>query len=75
MTEQLLRLSDGDDVAIALDPIARGATVSARGGSPVTVSADIPRGHKVALREVRAGDLVRKYGHVIGVATAADRGG
>ena len=70
MTEQLLRLSDGDDVAIALDPIARGATVSARGGAPVTVSADIPRGHKVALREVPAGDLVRKYGHVIGVATA-----
>ena len=44
--------------------------MSARGGSPVTVSTDIPSGHKVALREVPAGDLVRKYGHVIGVATA-----
>ena len=70
MTEQLLRLSDGDDVAIALDPIPQGVTVTARGGVSVTVSADIPRGHKVALRDVPAGDLVRKYGHVIGVATA-----
>ncbi|HEY7486329.1 MAG TPA: altronate dehydratase family protein [Streptosporangiaceae bacterium] len=30
----------------------------------------VPRGHKVAMRDLAAGSLVRKYGQVIGVATA-----
>ncbi len=71
MSEQLLRLSDGDDVAIARDGIPVGRTVSVPGGGSVTVASEIPRGHKVALRDVAAGALVRKYGHVIGVATTA----
>jgi altronate hydrolase len=68
MTEQLLRLSEGDDVAIAREPIAEGVGVPVPGGGRVTTRGAVPRGHKVALRDIPAGDLVRKYGHVIGVA-------
>lgn len=32
---------------------------------------DIPAGHKFALRDLGAGDPVRKYGEVIGETTAA----
>lgn len=75
MTEQLLRLSEGDDVAIAHAEIAQGATVAIPGGAPVTSPTGIPRGHKVALRDLDAGALVRKYGHIIGVTTAPVRTG
>ena len=70
MTDPLLRLSAGDDVAIARDELAPGATVPGPGGSPLTLHTGIPRGHKVALRDLPAGTLVRKYDHVIGVTTA-----
>ncbi len=38
----------------------------------VTIRAmeDIPLGHKLALREIKSGDTVIKYGHDIGRATA-----
>lgn len=40
--------------------------------SPVEVRAltDIPLGHKIALRDLKVGDTVIKYGHDIGRVTA-----
>lgn len=70
MTRSVLRLSADDDVAIAVEDVPLGAAA----GDVVTVD-PIPRGHKVALRDVAAGSLVHKYGHVIGVATTAIRAG
>ena len=70
MTEQLLVLSEGDDVAITLGEVPAGASLDAPGGAPLTAPRGIPRGHKVALRTLAEGTLVTKYGHVIGVATA-----
>jgi altronate hydrolase len=67
----VLVLAAGDDVAVALEAIPSGVAVPA---APVTVT-PVPRGHKVALRDLPAGALVRKYGHVIGVATAPVRAG
>src|SRR5689334_4928004 len=58
-----------DDVAVAITPIPAGAAVEA-GGVAVCAGGDIPRGHKIALRTVRAGEPVRKYGFPIGLATA-----
>jgi altronate hydrolase len=69
MTDHLLRLSAGDDVAIALDVLDEGQPTTGPAGA-LTVRTGIPRGHKVALRDLAAGTLVRKYGHVIGVTTA-----
>ncbi|MGN6751854.1 MAG: UxaA family hydrolase, partial [Intrasporangium sp.] len=75
MTNQLLLLASGDDVAIALDELAPGATAAAGDGTSVTAVSAIPRGHKVALSDLAAGTLVHKYGHVIGVTTAPVRAG
>jgi altronate hydrolase len=77
----LLRLGAEDDVAIALAAVPAGTPVrigedTDGSGSPwVTVRADIPAGHKVALRDLPAGHLVRKYGHIIGVTTGSVRAG
>src|SRR5690349_17232264 len=55
-----------DHVGIALRPIAAGETVSG-----VTARDAIPKGHKMALKAVAAGEDVRKYGWPIGKATKA----
>lgn len=69
---RLLTLAPGDDVAVALDDLAPGETLAELGpGRPaVAVSGTVPRGHKIALRDVAEGAPVRKYGQVIGVAAA-----
>ncbi len=56
-----------DDVAVATSDIAAGAAVRA-GGQEVCANADVPRGHKIALRAVAKGGAVRKYGFPIGQA-------
>lgn len=66
---QAIVISDADNVATALEPIAAGDAVSA-GGVTVTATEAIPRGHKIALRSIRAGAIVTKYGSAIGTASA-----
>ena len=61
-----LTIDPRDDVAVALAPISAGEPVA----EGVTAAADIPPGHKVALKPVAKGDPVRKYGWPIGHATA-----
>jgi hypothetical protein len=62
-----IRLQPADNVAITTDETAAGRTLDA-GGELVTVRQDIPRGHKVALVGMAAGDPVRRYGQIIGFA-------
>ncbi|MFL6696861.1 MAG: UxaA family hydrolase, partial [Vitreoscilla sp.] len=66
----LLRLHASDDVAVARSAIASGTVLSGPEGSLHALD-DIPAGHKIATRAVEAGAPVRKYGQIIGVATAA----
>jgi altronate dehydratase len=61
-------ISAADNVGTALESIAAGQTIAA-GASTVTVAEPIPRGHKIALRAIRAGDVVMKYGNAIGTAS------
>ncbi|MEV0157149.1 altronate dehydratase family protein [Micromonospora sp. NPDC050686] len=62
----LLVLHEGDDVAVATRALPGGASVPVPGAGEVTLRGDLPAGHKVALRDLPAGALVRKYGQVIG---------
>lgn len=64
-----LRLKDDDDVAVALRPLAAGDRV-AFAGREVAVAGDIPTGHKLAMRAIAGGALIRKYGQVIGRASS-----
>lgn len=60
----ILRLSPHDDVAVALADAGSGAVLE----DGTTVREAIPAGHKIALKPIAAGQPVRKYGQVIGVA-------
>jgi altronate hydrolase len=55
-------------VAVALQPLAANEAVS-YGAGEVTPLSDIPMGHKVALRDIKKGEPVIKYGFPIGEAT------
>lgn len=70
----LLVLDADDDVAVAMRHLHAGETVGTPAGA-LTVAGDIPRGHKVALRDRAVGDHLRKYGQSIGVASAPIRAG
>jgi altronate dehydratase len=62
-------ISDRDNVATALEPLEPGRVLELTGAS-VTVREEIPRGHKVALSRIAAGEAVIKYGSPIGLASA-----
>ena len=61
-----IRIHPNDNVAVALASIPAGTVFSG-----VRAAVDIPRGHKMALKPLKAGDQVVKYGFSIGHATQA----
>lgn len=62
---KFIKINPADDVAVALEDAAKGETVP----EGIAALQDVPRGHKVALRGIRAGENVIKYGCPIGHAT------
>jgi altronate hydrolase len=61
-------LRGDDNVAVAARPIPKGFVLSLGDGT-VEVREPIGLGHKVALRDIRQGEPVRKYGQIIGFAS------
>ena len=59
-----IKINPDDNVAVALQDLSKGEVVEG-----VTLSMDIPRGHKIVLRDLKAGDNVIKYGFPIGHVT------
>ncbi len=57
-----------DNVAVALETIAKGQTVELKTGRTVITAEEIARGHKMALEAIPAGGPVVKYGCTIGLA-------
>jgi (2R)-sulfolactate sulfo-lyase subunit alpha len=65
---------DGDYVGVAVEDVKAGETVTgveliSRKEYLVTANHDIPLGHKIALREVTAGEPLLKYGNNVGTVT------
>src|SRR5258708_53003 len=78
MPETVLQLDPRDNVLVALAPLSAGTVVRFGPASSLscTVTEAIPAKHKLAVTELKAGELVRMYGMVVGEATSAiPRGG
>lgn len=69
--EKFLHIHPTDNVVVALTDLRAGTTISVDNVT-VVLKEDIPAGHKIALSELRVGDVVRKYGFPIG-SLKADR--
>jgi altronate hydrolase len=64
----VIRLNTLDDVLIARQPLPEGLNLVAEG---IVVRQTVPAGHKVAARDIAAGEPMRRYGQIIGFASQA----
>jgi altronate hydrolase len=62
----VIRLGPRDDVLIARHQLIAGTRIA---GENLTAVGLIPAGHKIAGRAIRAGEMVRRYDQIIGMAT------
>lgn len=67
---RLLVLAPGDNIAVARLEIAADTALQVAGRT-VTLRRALGFGHKIALRDIAAGEKIVKYGAPIGRATAA----
>ena len=65
-----IKINPADNVAVALTDLSAGSTVEG-----ITLSTAVPRGHKVLLQDLQAGENVIKYGFPIGHVTRAAAAG
>ena len=61
-------IEPADNVAVVIEPVARGAAVVCGSAPALTAREDIPIYHKIAVRDIAAGEKIVKYGEHIGEA-------
>ena len=66
--KKFIIMNPDDNCATALEDISKDSRVQIREIS-IFINQNIPLGHKIALVDIRKGDLVKKYGQTIGIAT------
>ncbi len=70
-----VHLHPDDQVAVAKVELAPGTVLTVgpagRPAGAITVRTPVPAGHKLALRDIAAGEPLRRYGHIIGFAGRA----
>jgi altronate dehydratase small subunit len=72
MTDTILILNPKDNVATALRPLDKDEAILVEIGGKTEhlLSAQpVPSGHKVALKNIKRGETIIKYGEIIGVAS------
>jgi altronate dehydratase small subunit len=69
-----LWMTPDDDVVTAIEDLEAGATFEVD-GTMIELTEDVPFGHKVAIRDIPAGDEIFKYGYVIAKASSAIEAG
>lgn len=62
-----IKIHPADTVAVTLSPLKKGTEIRLD-DQTVTLTEDIPQGHKFALTDIAEGESVIKYGNSIGVA-------
>lgn len=71
---KFIKINAADNVAIALKPMITGEEVQTE-EQTVTLTEDVPQGHKVALADIDANNNILKYGAPIGHAKATIKAG
>lgn len=65
--QDFIKIHENDNVVVALKPVPRGTVLC----EAVTAAAEIPAGHKIAVKPITQGQPVIKYGERIGYASEA----
>jgi hypothetical protein len=69
MAVRAIRMDASDNVAVVTTDVKAGALVQLDDGTEVRAAEDVPRGAKVALAPIAAGQVITRYGETIGLAT------
>lgn len=67
--EKAIIMAAGDSVATAIVDLSEHNTIDRPDGESISLNAEIPFGHKIALAPISNGEAVRKYGEIIGTAS------
>ena len=73
MNKEGLIVEPGDDVIVVLEEVKKGDVVcyqEEKEEQMIVSLSDVPIYHKIAVRDIKKGDYIIKYGEKIGVATA-----
>ena len=62
-----IKINNSDNVCVALNALKAGEKITV-GNESVVTNSDIPAGHKVALKDIKSGEDIIKYGSRIGLA-------
>lgn len=65
--KDFIKINPSDNVAVAINALEKGRTVEID-GVEIVLGTDVPAGHKFALRDIKEGENVVKYGFPIGHA-------
>ncbi|MDR2103449.1 MAG: altronate dehydratase family protein [Treponema sp.] len=75
-TSKIFIIHNNDNVAVVLSALKKGETLSLTDPArEITAADDIPLGHKIALRDIKAGEGIIKYGFPIGGASSGIKKG
>ncbi|MCX5909974.1 MAG: UxaA family hydrolase [Deltaproteobacteria bacterium] len=62
-------LNEKDNVAVAVEPAKAGDSAVLSDGKKLKVNQEVPFAHKIAVKAMKKGEKVIKYGEVIGEAS------
>ena len=68
MKKTFIVMHSEDNCATSLANIPREVELEINGGNTIKINQNIPFGHKFALKDINKGELVKKYGQIIGIA-------
>jgi altronate dehydratase len=75
LKDNILVIHARDNVGVALKTLAGGEEAIAKGAQGFPALEEIPASHKVALRDISAGEEIIKYGQTVAVSTRHIRKG
>lgn len=71
MEDNILVIHPQDNVAVALRTLAAGEQATGKGIAGFPALEEIPASHKIALRDIGAGEEIIKYGETIAVKSSS----
>ena len=67
LKNKFIVMNSEDNCATALATISKDAEIEIN-GNLIKINENIEMGHKIALKHLKKGDLIKKYGEIIGIA-------
>jgi altronate hydrolase len=68
--QKVIQINQKDNVAVAVQELTEGSSLQIA-GTELQVREAVPRGHKIALKDISEGEEIIKYGNRIGIARCA----